>query len=101
MGKVRRDLFIRNTSVLCIQNCEKDDNNDDVDDDDSVQSKSFFWGKITEVVDDHVRVRFHGMLKDADVWMTRDSDNLFLDGGPEEPPVKKAKPKRLFKKAKC
>lgn len=100
--KVRRDVFIRNTSVLCIQNCERDDdNNDDGDDDDSVQSKSFFWGKITEVVDDHVRVHFPGMLKDADVWMTRDSDNLFLDGGPEEPPMKKAKPKRLFKKSKC
>ena len=86
--KVRRNVFIRNTNVLCIQNCEHDDDDEpeQKQKQKQKQTKSFFSGKITEVVDDHVRVHFHGTLKNADVWMSKDSDNLFLDGGPEDPP---------------
>ena len=90
--KVRQDLLIRNTSVLCIQNCEHDDGK---------ECEQYLSGKITEVVDNHVRVHFHGMLKDADIWISRDSESIFLDGGPEKPPDSQTKPKNLFKKLKC
>jgi len=115
--KVKQTVFIRNTNVLCIQPCDDDDDEND----EGQGGENFFSGKITNVVENHVRIHFHGMVKDADVWMTKDSDSLFLDGGPAGIPpssstsaeggdskrekvvvrrTKKAKPQRLIKRTK-
>jgi hypothetical protein len=69
---------------LCILPAILDDDSgtkDSLDDDCGDEDEECFAGFITEVRDDHVRVRFDGMGKKEDTWMAIDSPKLFLDGG--------------------
>lgn len=57
----------------------QDSSDEDCGDED--EDEECFAGYITEVRDDHVRVRFDGMGKKEDTWISIDSPKLFLDGG--------------------
>jgi jumonji domain-containing protein 2 len=45
------------------------------------QTEECFRGEITQVADGSVRVHFTGLSKGQDVWISRDSPKIFLDGG--------------------
>mmetsp|Transcript_102270 Transcript_102270/g.295882 ORF Transcript_102270/g.295882 Transcript_102270/m.295882 type:complete len:599 (+) Transcript_102270:392-2188(+) len=45
------------------------------------EDEECFRGVIVEVKDDHVRVRFDGLTKKDDTWISLNSPKLFLDGG--------------------
>ena len=69
--------------VLCIVGTVVDGNPSVDGDSDSEDEKDeqCFSGTVTEVRDDHVRIRFDGLGKKDDTWMSVDSPKLFLDGG--------------------
>ena len=93
------------TKVLCIipasaekasrnnmkrRNLEEDDENDE-------DEEECFAGTITELTDDHVRIRLEGLSKKDDVWMPIRSSKLFLDGGRwEEEQAENALPSRHY-----
>lgn len=46
----------------------------------------YFAGNIVAIIEDHARIHFAGTTKDDDIWISVDSDMLFLDGGSCEKP---------------
>ena len=81
--RVRPGLFVPNTQVICMVDCDEndDENNDSADDD-----VEFFIGTIRTIVDGYVKVHLTGLAKKDDMWLEQDSDHLFLDGGLTDPP---------------
>lgn len=78
--RVRPSLLVPSTSVICMVECE--------DEDDSLSSAQsdenefeFFIGTIVKLVDGFVKVHFVGLTKKDDLWFEQSSDRLFLDGG--------------------
>jgi len=79
--RVRPGLFIPNTQVICMVDCDENENNDSADDD-----VEFFIGTVRTIVDGYVKVHLTGLAKKDDIWLEQDSDHLFLDGGLTDPP---------------
>lgn len=77
--RVKSSTFRRNTPVLCMLNSG-------VLGEPNKRSLNIFAGKITEVVDDYVRIHFPGMLRTDDIWLKRNSPNLFFDEGLHDAP---------------
>ena len=73
--------------VLCIIPAVVERNNigNDDNDNDAAAAKTdgeeCFAGQVVEDHNDHIRVRLDGMGKQDDIWVTKDSSKLFLDGG--------------------
>ena len=64
--------LVLDTAVLCLLKGKLGNN---------PEEEQCFAGVITEIADGHVRVHFHGLAKKEDVWMKKDSPQLFRDGG--------------------
>lgn len=77
--RVRPGLFTPNTQVICMVDC--DENNESSDDD-----VEFFIGTIRTVVDGYAKVHLTGLAKKDDMWLELNSDHLFLDGGLTDSP---------------
>merc|ERR1712194_93140 len=73
--RVRPRLFVPNTRVICMAECED-------------SNTEFFIGTVVKLVDGHVKVHLNGLGKKDDSWFEQDSDHLFLDGGLTDPPSK-------------
>ena len=65
--------------VLCIVSVDPDGERNI--DSEEIEDEQCFSGIITEVRDDHVRIRFDGLSKKEDSWISIESPKLFLDGG--------------------
>lgn len=71
--RVRPGLFVPNTRVICMAECED-------------SNTEFFIGTVVKLVDGHVKVHLNGLGKKDDSWFEQGSDHLFLDGGLTDPP---------------
>lgn len=79
--RVRPSLFVPNTAVLCMVECEDGDGLLSTD-----RKHEFFMGNVVTIVDGHVKVNFIGQGKKEALWFEHGSDCLFLDGGLTDPP---------------
>ncbi len=77
--RVKPSLFVPNAQVICMVDCQQ---NDDFLSDDH----EFFIGTIVKFVDGYVKIHLTGLGKKDDMWLEQDSDHLFLDGGLTVPP---------------
>lgn len=78
--RVRPSLFVPSTSVICMVECEDEDESLSLAQSDDNEFE-FFMGTIIKLVDGFVKVHFVGLTKKDDLWFEQSSDRLFLDGG--------------------
>jgi jumonji domain-containing protein 2 len=77
--RVRPALFIPNTQVICLVECIESHV-------DGHDGHEFFVGSVVKIIDSYVKIHLTGLGKKDDLWFEQDSDHLFLDGGPIDPP---------------
>ena len=86
--RVRPSQFVPSTSVICMVECE---NEDDSSTSSSAQNDNnefeFFIGTIVKLVDGYVKVHFVGLTKKDDLWFEQSSDRIFVDGGITDHPL--------------
>lgn len=85
--RVRPSLFVPSASVICMVECQDQDENGISSSQNFGNDFEFFIGTIVKIVDGHVKVHFSGLTKKDDLWFERNSDCLFLDGGITDSPV--------------
>ena len=71
--RVRPGLFIPNTPVICMFDCEE--NNDENYYSSSDDDVEFFIGTVRTIVDGYVKVHLTGLAKKDDIWLEQDSDH--------------------------
>mmetsp|Transcript_14204 Transcript_14204/g.20290 ORF Transcript_14204/g.20290 Transcript_14204/m.20290 type:complete len:794 (-) Transcript_14204:120-2501(-) len=72
--KVRKSGIAPQTPVLCLLECG--DNRKD----------NFFAGTIISILEGYARIHFPKTSRKNDIWMSTDSNRLFVDGGSVEDP---------------